>query len=437
MRTTTIGILGGGLTGLTLGSLIPESEVLEKEKAVGGLCRSKTEEGFTYDTGGSHVLFSRNRETMKWVEKTLGKNIERRVRNTKVFFKGRYVKYPFENGLSDLPLRDNLECLSGYVESYYVRQMGKPPRPRNFEEWMYYRFGKGITEKYLLPYNEKIWKTRAREMSLRWIEGRIPDPPIEDILKSSLGMSTEGYKHQLNFLYPRSGGIQALTDRIAEKCSSIKTCFRIQKISREGEEFIVSNSTSEKSYTRIVSTIPIPNLVECLDNVPRRVRKAAAELKCNSLISIFLGISSPRTKNYSWVYFPDRESLFHRVSFPSNYSSEVVPKGHCSLLAEITCHQGDEIWRMGNRELIEHTVERLGDLKLIEREDVIYSDVSRITPAYIIYDLEYDRNIKVVGDFVAKQGIEVCGRFGEFQYLNMDTCIENAMLLAKRIKGEK
>ncbi|UCD93309.1 MAG: NAD(P)-binding protein, partial [Methanobacteriota archaeon] len=57
---TTIGILGGGLTGLTLGSLIPESQILEKEEVVGGLCRSKTKDGFTYDIGGSHVLFSRN-----------------------------------------------------------------------------------------------------------------------------------------------------------------------------------------------------------------------------------------------------------------------------------------------------------------------------------------------------------------------------------------
>jgi protoporphyrinogen oxidase len=434
VKATTIGILGGGLTGLTLGSLLPESEILEKEEAVGGLCRSKTDEGFTYDIGGSHVLFSRNKETMKWIEKMLGENVESTVRNTKVFFKGRYVKYPFENGLHQLPVEDNFECLKGYIESYYARQTGESPRPQNFEQWMYYRFGKGITEKYLLPYNEKIWKIGAKEMGLKWIEGRIPDPPIEDIVKSSLGIETEGYKHQLNFLYPRTGGIQALTDRIAESCGSTRTGFQVRQISKEGDEFLVSDSESQRSYSKLVSTIPLPYLIKCLEDTPKEVERAAGELQYNSLISVFLGMSSPKTKDYSWVYFPDEDSLFHRVSFPSNYSPKVAPKGHCSLLAEITCHKGDKIWRMSDKELVEHAVERLDKLEVIRKGDVVFSDVSRMTPAYIIYDLEFEKNIETVRDFVKEQGIEICGRFGEFQYLNMDSCIEKAISLAKRIK---
>lgn len=434
MKATTVGILGGGLTGLTLGSLLPESEILEKEEAVGGLCRSKTDEGFTYDIGGSHVLFSRNKETMKWIEKMLGENVERTVRNTKVFFKGRYVKYPFENGLHELSVEDNFECLSGYIESYYARQTEGSPRPQNFEQWMYYRFGKGITEKYLLPYNEKIWKIGAKEMGLKWIEGRVPDPPIEDIIKSSLGIETEGYKHQLNFLYPRTGGIQALTDRIAESCGSIRTGFEVKQISKEGDEFLVSDSESQRSYSKLASTIPLPYLIKCLEDAPKEVEKAASELQYNSLISIFLGMSSPKTKDYSWVYFPDEDGLFHRVSFPSNYSPKVAPEDHCSLLAEITCHKGDKIWRMSDKELVEHAVERLDKLEVIRKGDVVFSDVSRMTPAYIIYDLEFEKNIETVRDFVKKLGIEICGRFGEFQYLNMDSCIEKAISLAKRIK---
>lgn len=391
-------------------------------------------DGFTYDIGGSHVLFSRNKDAMKYVEQMLGTNIERRTRNTKIFFKGKYLKYPFENGLSDLSPEDNFECLSGYVKSYYARQTNESPRPRNFEEWMFYRFGEGITEKYLLPYNEKIWKMKASKMSLNWIEGRIPDPPIEDIVKSSLGIQTEGYVHQLNFLYPRTGGIQALTDQIAEKCSSIKTSQEVKKITKDGEGFLVQDSESEKSYSRLVSTIPLPNLIKCLDDVPENVTKAANELKYNSLISILLGMSVSKTKEYSWVYIPGEVGLFHRISFPSNYSPEVAPKGNSSLLAEITCHKGDSIWEMTDQELVEDTVKSLDELGVIRKEDVIFSDAARMTPAYVIYDLEYDDNIKVVKDFVREQGIEICGRFGEFQYLNMDACIERAISLAKKLK---
>jgi protoporphyrinogen oxidase len=431
---TSTGILGGGLTGLTLGSLIPDSEVLERESVVGGLCRSKVVDGFTYDIGGSHVLFSRNEATMQFIKDILGDNIEKRTRNTKVFFKGRYVKYPFENGLNELPPEDNFECLSGYIESFYARQDESTPKPNNFEEWMYYRFGKGVTEKYLLPYNEKIWKMEAKKMGLKWIDGRIPDPPIEDVIKSSLGISTEGYKHQLHFLYPRTGGIQALTDGIAERCGSLETGFDVQNVRREGDEFYVLGSGSEKRYSRLVSTIPLPNLVDCLDDVPRKVRDSAGSLKHNSLISVFLGASAPKTKDFSWVYFPEDESIFHRLSFPSNYSPEVAPQGRSCLLAEITCHVGDDIWEQSDEELVENVVRRLDVLDILAEDDMIVSDVSRMTPAYVIYDSEYDDNIRIVDEFIDESGIETCGRFGQFKYLNMDACIENAIALARTHK---
>ena len=46
-----IGILGGGLTGLTLGNHLKyDFEILERENTCGGLCRSLEDEGFTFDT---------------------------------------------------------------------------------------------------------------------------------------------------------------------------------------------------------------------------------------------------------------------------------------------------------------------------------------------------------------------------------------------------
>ncbi|KPQ44511.1 MAG: hypothetical protein MPEBLZ_00878 [Candidatus Methanoperedens nitroreducens] len=103
-------ILGGGLTGITLARLLHEKgedvTVLEREPVFGGLCRSVSDSGFTFDIGGSHIIFSRDAEVLTFMNDVLGKNSQRNIRNTKIFYKGLYIKYPFENGLNQLPKDD-------------------------------------------------------------------------------------------------------------------------------------------------------------------------------------------------------------------------------------------------------------------------------------------------------------------------------------------
>src|SRR5438445_12227264 len=106
---------------------------------------------------------------------------------------------------------------------------------------MYQRFGKGITESYLLPYNEKIWKTPAAEMGVDWVDGRVPDPPLEDVIKSSLGIPTEGYTHQLNFLYPREGGVESLVRGLLPKVPRVRTGLRISSIAARGKDWPVGD----------------------------------------------------------------------------------------------------------------------------------------------------------------------------------------------------
>ena len=81
-------------------------------------------------------------------------------------------------------------------------------KPKNLEEWCHKNFGRSISEKYLIPYNKKIWKFQLDKIGTEWVE-RIPKPPTKDVIKSSLGISTEGYKHQLYFYYPKKGGIES------------------------------------------------------------------------------------------------------------------------------------------------------------------------------------------------------------------------------------
>ncbi len=429
-----IGVLGGGLSGLVLASRLRDAEVLERDGRPGGLCRSLVADGFTFDPHGSHILFSRNPEAMAFYEDLLRENVCRRTRNTKVFYKGRYVKYPFENGLSDLPIEDNFACLLGYIQAYVTRSMGTPAKPANFREWMYQRFGRGITEAYLLPYNEKIWKTRAEDMGTEWVEGRVPDPPLEDVLKSSLGIPTEGYTHQLHFLYPREGGVESLIRGLLPKAPRIRTNFAVTSIRRKGDAWLVSDGREEREYDGLVSTIPIPELVAALDGAPAEVRTAGTSLVHRSLVTVMLGIDRPNLNEYSWVYFPTPEDgWFNRISFPSNFSDRVAPEGTSSAMAEMTCNVGDEVWSASDAALAEHVVERADHLGVVRRAEVRLSRVARTRYAYVVFDRAHRRNLELVNAYAEKIGLKLLGRFGQFDYINTDQVILRALALAKSL----
>jgi protoporphyrinogen oxidase len=430
-----IGILGGGLTGLTLGSLLPGSIVLEKEDTPGGLCRSLIDSGYTFDFGGSHIIFSNKDERLQFMLSVLEDDLVKNRRNTKIYYKGRFVKYPFENGLHDLPLEENFECLLDFLKLRLEKTNGQNPEPSNLRDWFIRKFGRAIAEKYLLPYNEKIWRLKPEEMGTEWVS-RIPDPPLEDIIRSSLGLETEGYVHQLEFYYPLKGGIQCLTDTLAGRCGSIKSGFEVERVSRTPDGFDVSGNGESYDFETLISTIPLTTLAKVYEGTPSDVVEAAEGLRFNSLVTVMLGIDHPKINDFSWVYFPRREDgIFYRASFPSNYSSETTPDGKSSVMTEITCFRNDETWTMSDVELVDSVVSSLHKNGLIDRERVEFSRVMRSDHAYVVYDLDYQGNVSKLRKFFSGEGIELCGRFGEFEYLNMDACMERARQLALRIGG--
>src|SRR5215470_1481718 len=265
-----VGVLGGGLSGVVVaGHSRHDCEVLEADSRPGGHCQSLVKDGYTFDVGGPHILFSRNTEILDRMLRELGDNVATRRRNNKIYIKGRIVKYPFENGLFDLAPEDRFECLYNYLFNQH-------PTPKNFKEWIYHTFGKGIAEQYMLPYNEKIWNVSADQMAMDWVEGRVPRPPAADVIKSAVGVETEGYTHQLNFRYPRTGGIEALARAYAAKCRHIVCDFTVRKVWREGFEWCVSDGARTKRFDRLVTTIPLQALLAALPEVPQQVLVAAA-----------------------------------------------------------------------------------------------------------------------------------------------------------------
>jgi protoporphyrinogen oxidase len=299
-------ILGGGLTGITLARLLYERGhevlVLESETRPGGLCRSRSADGFTFDTGGSHIIFSRDTEVLDFMRRVLGKNQETRTRNTKILYKGILVKYPFENGLSQLPKEDCFFCLNEYVKAYIRREKGEAGAPANFREWIYTTFGRGIAELYMVPYNEKIWNFPTERMSAHWVEGRVPMPPVEDVIKSAIGIETEGYTHQAVFTYPAKGGIEALVHAMGRGLEErILTGFPVRSLRFRKGTWEAGDGRRTVTGDRLISTIPLQSLVRCLEDVPPEVTAAVEGLRYNSVACIQIGIRGD-VPPLSWVY---------------------------------------------------------------------------------------------------------------------------------------
>ena len=114
-----IGILGGGIAGLSLANFYNGNSVIfEKNDTVGGLCRSFDFNGITYDIG-PHIIFSKNKKVLKFHTDLIKTNTIKRKNS--IYYKGKFVKYPFENDLFSLPHHDKEYCLNEFLFNPYEK----------------------------------------------------------------------------------------------------------------------------------------------------------------------------------------------------------------------------------------------------------------------------------------------------------------------------
>jgi protoporphyrinogen oxidase len=421
-----VGILGGGISGITLQRLLNhDSTLLESDAKIGGLCRTFWWNNYGYDIGG-HILFSKHNHVTELVNRELGDNLHQCRRDNKILYKGRYVKYPFENDLGALDPQDRYECLVHYVKNDWTGE------PKNLRDWAYATFGRGIAEQYLLPYNEKIWKMDPADIALEWVS-RIPKPPIEDVIKSAVGIPTEGYTHQLYFRYPLRGGFESVVDALRKPGADIRTEARVDRIRRDGDGWKVGFGGQEERFDRIVVAFPIHEALPCFADVPATVREAVGNLVYNAMRVTLVVVNDESLMDKSAVYIPDPTVLPHRVCFMGFFSPHLVEPGTSSLVAETTMRPGSELDRTDPAAFDERIVADLDRAGVLDRRKVTHVESRRLHYAYPVYTLNHARDTAILRAWAAAEGIDLLGRFAEFDYINSDECVHRAMKLADRL----
>lgn len=187
------------------------------------------------------------------------------------------------------------------------------------------------------------------------------------------------------------------------------------------------------SYDHLITTVPLPTLVRMLGrDVPSGIRELAAHLHHNTVHTINIGLLGTLADPWArmhWVYLPEAGTVFHRVSFPSNFSRSMTPPGCSSIQVEVS----ESARRPCDRNaLLRLSLEGLVQLGILQEREarpatqggrVRVAGVVTLDPAYVIYDLQHSQNTRALLDYLTGMRIQSRGRFGAWEYLNMDYVI--------------
>jgi len=419
-------ILGAGWAGLLyaqkdLKEGIGKISLIEADRKddLGGLLKSRIIDGFTFDVGGPHLLFSKDRSILSEIVKLLGENCSIRVRNNFVYYDNQFIPYPFENGIYKLSPEKRVRFVKGIIDSMIYMAKNKDWRPETFLDWITGFFGDYMADEYLIPYNKKIWKRPLEKMAADWVftPGRLPFPDIEAIIKSAAGIPNIGYEEQAHFYYPKRGGIQSLFnslfDVVIKEGAEVVYNEKITNIDRLSNGNFSINGKIETG--KLVSTIPLPEILSLIDK-DKKNGNLASKFDYNSVVIVGVALNS-KTPDQTTVYIPDPDVIFHRYTWMSSLTPPLDPN-KSNLIAEITIPKGEKI----DFDKIESkTVKNLADIGVIENEtDVIFTKVWVNKYGYPIYTLDHNdaRNeaMSVLNDY----NIVSVGRWGSWHYWNTD-----------------
>ncbi len=409
-------ILGAGLAGLSAAyHLNREYELIERSATHGGIAGSVKINGFTFDHA-IHILFTKDPYASRLIRTLLGNNFLEQKRSSWIYTNDRYTQYPYQGNMKGLPKRIIWENLFGLLLRKFYR---KAKHAHNFEEWIGNRFGTGIAKNFMIPFNKKVWAAELRSMSHDWIDDRVQEPRFRDVAKGIYSKKRTDYGPNATFWYPLHGGTSALPDSFLPFIQSIQ--YGQKCIGLNPETRTLDFQNGKKKYEILISSLPLPQLIAIIKNPPYKVSLAAGKLKANRVTTVNLGIEREEISKKHWVYFPEERFIFQRISFPMNFSPSLVPSGTSSIMAEIS---SSDYRPLPQSDIIEQTISQLTTIGVLRKNDqILVKKIIHIEPAYIIYTPEHRESVDTIHRYLRSIGIIPCGRFGEWEYLNMDQTI--------------
>ncbi|KAI1733110.1 flavin containing amine oxidoreductase domain-containing protein [Ditylenchus destructor] len=420
--------------------------ILEQESVPGGLsCTVTDEKGFLWDMGG-HITFSHNfpyyEKATRWaVDDWNDLNRNCLVDMNYLFDKKgiHLVPYPAQFAVPLFPENIKKECLKDLKERY---ENTNQVYPENFEDWIMAHFGPTILDIFFKPYTRKVWTVEPLKMSPNWVGSRVAKLPQEK-LESLCAMDNEelskadfGWGPNATFSFPTYGGTGAVWKHMAEKLPQNWFRYNSQVVDIDYETKQVkcrkagSDELDTISYDALINTAPIDLLVQNTKICPE------LNVEHNKVFIVGVGLKLPMPEfceKFTWLYFPDREVPFYRVTFFSRYG-EVTPDNskYWSVMCECARQPDDPITEEEMREL---AVEGLITKSVITREQIVTVYSITLPYGYPIPTVQRDSELARAHRALEKNSIYSRGRFGGWKYevSNQDHCFIQGRELIDRL----
>lgn len=439
-------IIGAGPTGLGAARRLRELGeddflILERHDHAGGLAASFTDShGFTWDIGG-HVVFSHYKYFDDLMDDLLGDERLEHQRESWVRTCSSWVPYPFQNNVRHLPEGPRWECVEGLLP-------GNRPEepPTSFREWILHVFGPGIARYFMLPYNFKVWATPPELMQYSWIGERVSVVDLKMVLERILRECDDvAWGPNSTFKFPLHGGTGEIFRRLAA---------RLEDRIRYGQEVVEIDAAARTvrtaqgevvEYDFLLNTAPLDLLAgKWLVSPDAELREAAARLTRNSVYvgGVGLDMQSEADRNSRcWMYFPESDSPFYRVTNFHNYSPNNVarPGEQLAFMCETSWsdHKPENL-----DELMDRTISGLINSDMLDAgrvPDIVTKWEIAVDYGYPVPCLQRNSALAAIQPRLEALDIYSRGRFGGWKYevANMDHSVMQGVEWAQRmVAGE-
>jgi protoporphyrinogen oxidase len=438
----SIAIIGAGPAGITAAYELAKGgrfvEVYEAGPEVGGLARTIKLWNQKVDVGPHRFFSTDHRVNSLWME-VVNSDYHMVDRLTRIFYNGRFFHYPLKplDALSKLGPVTSLACMASYLKTKFDR---KPPG-RTFESWVESRFGRRLFEIFFKSYSEKLWGIPCDELDSDFASQRIKKLSLGEVVLSMLNLSSQRHKTLVDqFAYPIEGtGIvyERMASHIRKLGGIIHTSTPVEKILLDGHRVtgLVTDEGSVHHHSKVISTMPLTQLVSRLPDNPPEVVEACDSLRFRNTIIVYLLIKESKLFPDNWVYIHASDLHCGRITNFRNWVPELYGSETSSILAmEYWCNTDDPEWTGPDSAMEDLAREEIMRSRLAENITVLDAKVLRIPKCYPVYKSGYQDHIATISDHLQKfEGIQVIGRYGSFKYNNQDHSILMGLLAAENI----